>query len=163
MARDPERGGQSEVQEYIGSPLLLDGRRFTIGIYFAPLSIEPLSVWVHEEEWLVLVATTPWSPGTATANVTTMHLTNGILNKRQSKLYNSSEQVWSLERLRGYVGHDMVKHIETGTNDPLQDFRRLAGRMAGSIKGEGNMEQPRSDTFEWTSWLTKVERRGSLK
>ena len=47
------------VQEYIANPLLIDKRKFDIGLYTVLTSIDPLRVYVYDQEvliryWLVL-------------------------------------------------------------------------------------------------------------
>ncbi|XP_067028366.1 probable tubulin polyglutamylase ttll-15 isoform X2 [Acropora muricata] len=41
------------VQEYIANPLLVDGRKFDIGVYTVLTSIDPLRVYVYDREVLV--------------------------------------------------------------------------------------------------------------
>ncbi|XP_015751228.1 PREDICTED: tubulin polyglutamylase TTLL6-like, partial [Acropora digitifera] len=41
------------VQEYIANPLLVDGRKFDIGIYTVLTSIDPLRVYVYDREVLI--------------------------------------------------------------------------------------------------------------
>ena len=43
----------SFIQEYVDNPLLIDGRRFDIGVYTTLTSVSPLRVYVHEGDWLV--------------------------------------------------------------------------------------------------------------
>ena len=41
------------VQEYIANPLLVDGRKFDIGVYTVLTSIDPLRVYVYDREVLM--------------------------------------------------------------------------------------------------------------
>ena len=41
------------IQQYIDDPLLIDGRRFDIGIYTAVTSINPLRIYINQGDWLV--------------------------------------------------------------------------------------------------------------
>jgi len=41
------------VQEYIANPLLVDGRKFDIGVYTVLTSIDPLRVYVYDREVLI--------------------------------------------------------------------------------------------------------------
>lgn len=45
-------GNDAIVQEYVDKPLLIDGRRFDIGLYVTITSIDPLRVYVFQGEWL---------------------------------------------------------------------------------------------------------------
>ncbi|XP_066279885.1 probable tubulin polyglutamylase ttll-15 [Branchiostoma lanceolatum] len=45
--------GESFVQEYVDKPFLIDGRKFDIGIYTVVTSIDPLRVYMYEEEVLI--------------------------------------------------------------------------------------------------------------
>ena len=48
-------GPQYELYEYVQPPLLIDGRRFSIGVFVLVTSIDPLIVWLYTEDYLVLV------------------------------------------------------------------------------------------------------------
>lgn len=43
----------SFVQQYIGKPYLIDGKRFDIGVYTTVTSIDPLRVYINEGDFLV--------------------------------------------------------------------------------------------------------------
>ena len=44
---------QNFVQEYIANPFLVDERKFDIGIYTVLTSIDPLRVYVYDQEVLI--------------------------------------------------------------------------------------------------------------
>ena len=41
------------IQEYIANPLLIDKRKFDIGLYTVLTSIDPLRVYVYDQEVLI--------------------------------------------------------------------------------------------------------------
>ena len=41
------------IQQYVHDPLLVDGRRFDIGVYVAVTSINPLRIYINQGDWLV--------------------------------------------------------------------------------------------------------------
>ena len=41
------------IQEFIKKPLLIDGRKFDIGVYVVVTSIDPLRIYVLEDETLI--------------------------------------------------------------------------------------------------------------
>ncbi|XP_078676386.1 putative tubulin polyglutamylase ttll-15 [Branchiostoma floridae x Branchiostoma belcheri] len=54
--------GQSFVQEYVENPFLIDGRKFDIGIYTVVTSINPLRMYMYEEEALFRYCSKPYHP-----------------------------------------------------------------------------------------------------
>eukprot|EP00112_Aurelia_sp_Birch-Aquarium-sp1_P013706 Seg2921.3 transcript_id=Seg2921.3/GoldUCD/mRNA.D3Y31 product="Tubulin polyglutamylase TTLL5" protein_id=Seg2921.3/GoldUCD/D3Y31 len=52
----------SFVQLYVSNPLLIDGRKFDIGIYTVVTSVDPLRVYIYEEEMLVRFCQTDYEP-----------------------------------------------------------------------------------------------------
>lgn len=70
------------VQEYIHSPLLIDGLKFDLRIYVVILSLRPLSIYICDEG-LVRFATVDYEmPNQNNLNQVYMHLTNYSLNKK---------------------------------------------------------------------------------
>ena len=41
------------IQEYIANPLLIDKRKFDIGLYTVLTSIDPLRVYIYDQEVLI--------------------------------------------------------------------------------------------------------------
>ncbi|XP_066283017.1 probable tubulin polyglutamylase ttll-15 [Branchiostoma lanceolatum] len=54
--------GQSFVQEYVENPFLIDGRKFDIGIYTVVTSINPLRMYMYEEEALFRYCSKAYHP-----------------------------------------------------------------------------------------------------
>lgn len=54
--------GESEtlVQEYMSNPLLIDGKKFDIGIYAVLTSVEPLRVYIYDAESLLRFCADPY-------------------------------------------------------------------------------------------------------
>ncbi|ELU16337.1 hypothetical protein CAPTEDRAFT_102035 [Capitella teleta] len=50
------------IQEYIGNPFLIDGRRFDIGLYVALTSINPLRLYIYEGDWLIRFCPSEYYP-----------------------------------------------------------------------------------------------------
>ncbi|XP_062503753.1 probable tubulin polyglutamylase ttll-15 [Corticium candelabrum] len=50
------------VQEFVSNPLLIDGRKFDIGIYTVITSIDPLRVYIYEDEFLLRFCSQPYHP-----------------------------------------------------------------------------------------------------
>eukprot|EP00794_Sanderia_malayensis_P020176 gene20176-22151_t len=50
------------VQLFVKDPLLIDGKKFDIGIYTVITSVDPLRVYIYEEEILVRFCTTNYQP-----------------------------------------------------------------------------------------------------
>lgn len=48
------------VQEYMSNPLLIDGKKFDIGIYATLTSVEPLRVYIYEAESLLRFCSDPY-------------------------------------------------------------------------------------------------------
>lgn len=74
------------VQQYITNPLLIEGRKFHFRLYLLITSLQPLSVFLHQEG-LVLFATMNYSSDVKTFNDLAIHLTNAAVAdrvKRQS-------------------------------------------------------------------------------
>ena len=112
------------LQRYVEDPFLLDGKKFSLGVYTAFTGVEPLSVWLHRE-MLILVCTNEYtrdgrpkggsgSSGTGDEDDidTLAHLSNGLLNRRlnpgeepecEGCAYNATEQVWTTDRFLAYL------------------------------------------------------------
>ena len=41
------------IQRYVDDPFLVDGHRFDIGIYVVLTSIDPIRVYMFNNEWLI--------------------------------------------------------------------------------------------------------------
>ncbi|XP_078593588.1 putative tubulin polyglutamylase ttll-15 isoform X2 [Branchiostoma floridae x Branchiostoma japonicum] len=54
--------GESFVQEYVENPFLIDGRKFDIGIYTVVTSINPLRMYMYEEEALFRYCSKEYHP-----------------------------------------------------------------------------------------------------
>lgn len=52
--------GETLVQEYMANPLLIDGKKFDIGIYAVLTSVEPLRVYTYEAESLLRFCAHPY-------------------------------------------------------------------------------------------------------
>ena len=42
------------LQRYVEDPFLLNGRKFSLGVYTAFMGVDPLSVWIHREMLVLL-------------------------------------------------------------------------------------------------------------
>ena len=51
------------VQRYVADPMLLGGKKFSFGVYVTVVSLDPLSVWVHDGEMLVLLSSVDYAEG----------------------------------------------------------------------------------------------------
>ena len=112
-ARFAEQGGTKndgihtafELQEYVDPPMLLDNRRFSIGIYVLVTSIDPLIVWIHEADCLVLLAIDEYKVDSTTSNVSyAMHMTNGAILRNHPK-YSPDKNKWNRSRWKEHVGN----------------------------------------------------------
>jgi len=69
------------VSKYIGNPLLVDGCKFDFRVHVLVASLEPFTVYVHEEA-LMRMASVPYEkPTVSNRDNMYMHLTNLSLNK----------------------------------------------------------------------------------
>ena len=66
------------AQEYVAAPLLLGGRKFSVGVYVAVASVEPLVAYVHRE-MLVLLSSRQYAGAEGDPSNKLAHLTNGKL------------------------------------------------------------------------------------
>ncbi|XP_065176450.1 probable tubulin polyglutamylase ttll-15 [Sycon ciliatum] len=57
-----EKGRLNFVQEFVDKPYLVDGRKFDIGVYVVIASINPLRVYMYEEEVLLRFCTVDYHP-----------------------------------------------------------------------------------------------------
>jgi hypothetical protein len=124
-------GPQYELYEYVQPPLLIDGRRFSIGVFVLVTSIDPLIVWLYTEDYLVLVCLEAFKPVENTTSPE-MHLTNGVvlsssprysreankLNRRKMKDVFGSED-------EGRIWHqieNITAHVFIGFVDDFRSF-----------------------------------------
>ena len=96
------------LEEYVYPPYLLAGKKFSIGIYVVITSIDPLIVWVCNDEILVLLAIEEFND--ETYDNFEMHLTNGVLLKKNKK-YEQDRNLWSTNRFKEYVGIETYESI----------------------------------------------------
>mmetsp|Transcript_107662 Transcript_107662/g.240175 ORF Transcript_107662/g.240175 Transcript_107662/m.240175 type:complete len:517 (-) Transcript_107662:11-1561(-) len=76
-------GPRYVFQQYLGTPLTLDGYKFDLRLYVILTSLDPLEATLCHEG-LARFCTTPYSPPSATnISVKTGHLTNYALNSKQ--------------------------------------------------------------------------------
>jgi hypothetical protein len=89
------------LQRYVEDPMLLDGRKFSVGVYTALTGINPLQAWIHRE-MLILVCTRQYEENKNNASEVLAHLSNGLLNRRlnlgqvpecEGCEYNATDQV----------------------------------------------------------------------
>ena len=71
-------------------------------------SIDPLIVWVCNDEILVLLAIEEFND--ETYDNFEMHLTNGVLLKKNKK-YEQDRNLWSTNRFKEYVGIETYESI----------------------------------------------------
>ena len=109
------------LQRYVEDPFLLDGKKFSLGVYTAFTGVEPFSVWLHRE-LLILVCTNNYTRDGYQKGASTRedadsidelaHLSNGLLNRRlnpdeapecEGCAYNATEQVWTTDRFLTYL------------------------------------------------------------
>lgn len=121
----PENLDPCVVQNYIDSPLLINGLKFDMRIYALVTSFDPLRVYVFKDG-LVRLATEKYLPYSQTKkeDVTFTHLTNYSLNK-DSKDYhapksdkeNDSDSKWSFVHFHDYI-KKMKSKYKNDKNNP---------------------------------------------
>jgi len=103
---------QCVLQRYVENPHLLNGKKYSFGVYTAFTGVDPLSVWIHRE-MLVLVCTRDYVRDDTSDPL--RHLSNGLLNRRLNAdevpecdgcEYNATEQVWTTDRFLDYLARD---------------------------------------------------------
>ena len=99
------------LQRYVDRPLLLNDlaagihdAKFSIGVYLALTSVDPLIAWIHRE-MLVLLCNRPYKdPYDDQEDDVLSHLTNGLLNQRlDGDNYDANERVWTTDRLIAHL------------------------------------------------------------
>lgn len=109
---DAHRCAECAVQRYVDDPLLLNGKKFSFGVYVTVASLDPLSVWVHDGEMLVLLSSVNYTEGEGgvgggselKGRTLLAHMTNGLLNKAINPEYDDEAFVWGAARL--------LRHLE---------------------------------------------------
>jgi len=77
------------VQEYLTTPLLIDGYKFDIRLYCMALSVDPLQIYLYKEG-LVRLATEKYTgPSAKNFNRKYVHLTNYAINKLNPQFVNN--------------------------------------------------------------------------
>nr|XP_039257520.1 uncharacterized protein LOC120334135 [Styela clava]XP_039257521.1 uncharacterized protein LOC120334135 [Styela clava] len=106
----------SIVQEYIDSPLLLEGYKFDLRIYVVISRIDPVEIYICKEG-LARLCTTPYeAPTKQNVKNTFMHLTNYSLNKNSEDFVQtdaagtgSKRTLTSVEELLEKKGYDVKR------------------------------------------------------
>ena len=98
------------LEKYVYPPLLLDHRKFSLGIYCVITSVDPLVIWFCEDEILILLAIEPFD--LSKIEKKEMHLTNGLFLKTHPR-YNKTRNRWNKTKFQHYVGKQRYNKILT--------------------------------------------------
>ena len=100
---DLRPGERGVVQSYLQYPYLLNGYKFTMRIYAAYTSIDPVRLYLYPEGF-VHMATDKYDPDPAKLRERYMHLTNPDINKeRPVNKHNPRPFYWNFTELRAYI------------------------------------------------------------
>ena len=96
-------GEKGVVQSYLQYPYLLNGYKFTMRIYAAYTSVDPVRLYLYPEGF-VHMATDKYDPDPAKLRERYMHLTNPDINKeRPFYKRNPRPFYWNFKELRAYI------------------------------------------------------------
>jgi hypothetical protein len=102
----PKKAKSALVQEYLGSPLLIDGYKFDLRFYVLVTSFDPLRAYLYADG-LVRICTEKYKKGAKYASQKFMHLTNYSLQKNREGFVENEDAdedgfgfKWSLTALR---------------------------------------------------------------
>lgn len=113
-------GSDVLVQEYMSNPLLIDGKKFDIGVYAVLTSVEPLRIYVYESEALLRFCAQPYlEPASGRFNAT--KLDSFVVG-------DDYTPIWLMPSLlRHYIGANL------SMKQSLNVYLRSLGRSADGI------------------------------
>lgn len=108
------------VQEYMSDPLLIDGKKFDIGIYAVLTSVEPLRVYIYEAESLLRFCADPY-----------LDKQTGQFNSSNIDSYVVGDDytpIWLMPSLlRYYIGTNL------SMKETLNSYLRLLGKDGSKV------------------------------
>ena len=112
------------LEKYIYPPLLLDRRKFSLGVYCIITSVDPLVVWFCEDEILILLAIEPFD--LSEIEKKEMHLTNGHYLKMHPR-YNKTQNRWNKTKFQQNIGIHRYNKILTQVKQNVAAIVRAFG------------------------------------
>ena len=139
-------GGDYIVQEYIGNPLLMEGKKFDLRLYVGMFGVEPMSTFIYDEGLVRLCTEDYEKPTKENRKNAYMHLTNYSLNKQSEEfskdLIGGSKRTYStflsyLEEMDPEIMEEAKRSIENviaQTMNALHPF--ISNYCEGYIEGD---------------------------
>ena len=98
------------VSLYIDKPLLMDSCKFDFRVFVLIASLDPLTIYVHEEGLMRLASERYQHPNPQNKKNLYMHLTNGSLNTKNK---NSIHKAISANSLKAFENENMSQWTQT--------------------------------------------------
>ncbi|XP_078489838.1 putative tubulin polyglutamylase ttll-15 [Ciona intestinalis] len=108
----------SFVQEFVKDPLLVDGKKFDIGIYTVITSVDPLRVYVYKGEWLIRYCPEPYLP-------------LDVNNPNKYVVADDYTPTWEMPSLRY-----MYTKLHMSHKNSLLEFIRTLGRNPEKLEAD---------------------------
>lgn len=113
------------AQEYVANPLLIDGKKFDVGVYTMITSLNPLRVYAYDNDWLLRFCAKPY---------------NVPLNASDLDSYIVGDDytpIWDMPSLRRYyvdgglsMKETLSLHLSQTGKDPLRIWKQIKDAIA---------------------------------